>query len=116
VGAVLAKHGHDVVYYRDVLPEKVADDVVCSTALANEAILVAVDADMKQFAKRFGISHGSSRFDRLSLVRLCCNEVLASKRLDQAMSLIEHEWTFSDEKVARRLWVDIGSHWLRSNR
>jgi predicted nuclease of predicted toxin-antitoxin system len=116
VGAMLTHHGHEVIYYRDVLPEKTADDIVCATALANEAILVAMDGDMKQFPKRFGISQNSSRFDKLNLIRLCCNEVLAAKRLDQAMSLIEHEWTFSDEKSSRRLWIEIGTHHLRSNR
>jgi predicted nuclease of predicted toxin-antitoxin system len=116
VGSVFAKHGHEVIYYRDALPEKVADDVVCSTALANDAILVAMDADMKQFAKRFGISQGSTRFDRLNLIRLCCSEVLAAKRADQAMSLIEHEWNFTGEKASRRLWVEIGPHHLRTNR
>jgi hypothetical protein len=116
VGAVLTKHSHEVIYYRDVLPEKTADDIVCATALANDAILVAMDGDMKQFPKRFGISQGSSRFDRLSLIRLCCNEVLAAKRLDQAISLIEHEWTFSGAKSSRRLWIEVGAHHLRSNR
>jgi predicted nuclease of predicted toxin-antitoxin system len=116
VGGILSKHGHEVIYYRDLLPEKVTDDVVCSTALANDAVLVAIDADMKKFAKRFGISQGSTRFDRLSLLWLCCNEVLAAKRLDQAMSLIEHEWQFTGEKSSRRLWVEIGAHHFRTNR
>jgi predicted nuclease of predicted toxin-antitoxin system len=116
VGATLEKHGHEVLYYRDVLPEKTADAIVCATALANEAILVAMDSDMKQFPKRFGISQSSSRFDRLNIMRLCCSEVLAAKRLDQAMTLIEHERIFSGEKSARRLWIEIGAHHLRSNR
>lgn len=116
VGGVWSKHGHEVIYYRDLLPEKVPDEVVCATALANEAILLAMDGDMKQFPKRFGISQSSTRFDKLNLIRLCCNEVLASKRLAQAMSLIEHEWMFSGAKQSRRLWVEIGPHQLRTNR
>jgi hypothetical protein len=38
--------------------------------------------------------------------------MLAAKRLEQAMSLIEHEWQFSSEKASRRLWVEIGAHHL----
>jgi predicted nuclease of predicted toxin-antitoxin system len=65
------------------LPEGEPDTVVCATALANDAILVAIDGDMKQLARRFGQSVKSERFKRLSVIRLCCNEVLA-KRLGQA--------------------------------
>jgi hypothetical protein len=32
------------------------------------------------------------------------------------MTLIEHEWDVSEEKVARRLWVDVGPHHIRTNR
>jgi predicted nuclease of predicted toxin-antitoxin system len=115
VGEVLSKHNHEVIFHRDVLPEKTVDAVVCATALAHEAILVGIDKDMKQFPRRFGISQNSDRFNRLSIIRLCCNEVLAAKRLDQAMT-VEHEWNVSAEKVARRLWVDVAPHFLRSNR
>jgi predicted nuclease of predicted toxin-antitoxin system len=94
VGEVFKDSEHAVIYHRDVLPDKAPDPVVCATALANNAILVAIDSDMKQFPRRFGISRGSDRFAGLSIIRICCNEVLASKRLAQAMSLIEHEWNY----------------------
>jgi predicted nuclease of predicted toxin-antitoxin system len=116
VADVLKERGHHVILYREVLPEGEPDTVVCATALANDAILVAIDGDMKQLARRFGQSVKSERFKRLSIIRLCCNEVLAAKRLGQAMTLIEHEWAVSEEKVARRLWIDIGPHFVRSNR
>jgi predicted nuclease of predicted toxin-antitoxin system len=116
VGEVLRERGHSVIRYREVLPEKVPDAVVCATALANGAILVAIDNDVKQHARRYGKSITSERFKRLSIIRICCNEVLAAKRLKQAMSLVEHEWIISEDKVASRLWVDIGPHFFRSNR
>jgi predicted nuclease of predicted toxin-antitoxin system len=108
--------GHHVILHREVLAEKTADDVVAATALANAAILLAIDPDMKRFPKRFGISQGSTRFEKLSLIWVCCNETMAAKRLQQAMSLIEHEWNVSEEKTARRLWIEVGPHHLRSNR
>ena len=116
VGAVFEKNDHHVIYYRDVLPEKIADQVVCATALARDAILVGTDRDMKEFPRRFGVAPNSDRFKRLSIVRVCCNETLASKRVEQEMTLIEHEWIVSEEKVARRLWVDVGAHHIRTNR
>jgi predicted nuclease of predicted toxin-antitoxin system len=116
VGAVFSKNEHQVIYYRDVLPEKVADTVVCATALANDAILVGIDRDLKEFPRRFGMARSSHRFQQLNIIRLCCNETLASKRVEQALSLIEHEWGLSEAKVARRLWVDVGAHHIRTNR
>lgn len=116
VADIFRKHSHLAILHREALPEKSTDAVVCATAMANDAILVAIDGDMKTFAKRFGISQGSTRFARLNIIRLCCNEVLASKRLDHAMTFIEHEWSVSEEKTARRLWIEVGPHFLRSNR
>lgn len=116
VAHVFRSHGHHAILYREALPESVPDDVVGATALANDAVLVVVDADYKRLAKRFGVSHGSLRFARLNLIWLCCNEVLASKRLEQAIGLIEHEWLVSDVKASRRLWIDVAPHFLRSNR
>lgn len=116
VGKVFAECGHEVIYHRDVLPERTPDQVVAATALANNAILVAIDHDMKQMTQRYGMTPRGDRFARLNLIRLCCDEVLAAKRLRQAMTLIEHEWVISQEKSARRMWIDIAAHSLRSNR
>jgi predicted nuclease of predicted toxin-antitoxin system len=116
VGRVFEDYKHFVIYHKDVLPERTPDEAVCAAAMANSAILVAIDGDMKQIARRFGVTPRGERFNRLNIIRLACNEVLASKRLEQAMSLIEHEWHVSDEKMARRLWVDVGAHHIRSNR
>ena len=88
--------------------------MVCAAAQANDAILVAFDHDMKQLAQRYGI--GSGRFKRLCLIKFLCPEPMAAKRLEQAMSLIEHEWLVSSEKVARRLFVEVGKQFLRTNR
>ena len=110
-------HGHEVIKYRDALVEAVKDDVVAATALASEAVLVAIDGDMSQIARRYGKKlMEDDRFKRLSLVHLRCPEVRAAGRLDQAISLIEHEWAFCKRKTSRRMWIEIGSHHLRTNR
>lgn len=117
VGRAMETAGHIVIYHREVLPPKTPDEVVCLTALENKAILVAVDGDMKQFAKRYGqAGKPKQRFHDLSVILICCNEVIASKRIAQTMSLIEHEWMFAQAKKARRLWIDIASHSIKSNR
>lgn len=116
MGQVLSDRDHFVIFYRQVLGENIDDDVVCTTALANDAILLAIDPDMKAFPKRYGISRGSPRYSNLSLIWIGCNEVLAAKRLEQAMTLIEHEWDVSEAKASRRLWIEIGPHHIRTMR
>jgi predicted nuclease of predicted toxin-antitoxin system len=116
VGRVFSEFGHTVIYHRNVLPDKTPDEAVCATALANEAILVAIDGDMKQMAKRYGVTPKGDRFDNLNIIRLACNEVLASKRLKHSISLILHEWAFCLEKPPRRLWVDVLPHQIRTHR
>lgn len=116
VGRAFAARGHVVIYYREVLSEREPDEVVCATALTNSAILIAVDGDMKRLAKRYGKEQKSLRFERLNLIKIGCNPVLAAKRTEQAMSLIEHEWAYSEAKTARRLWVEIGPHQLTTHR
>lgn len=116
VGAVFAQNGHTVIYHREVLTDGVPDEVVCATALRNEAVLIAIDNDMKRLARRYGTGPENARFKNLSIIRLGCNPVLAAKRVEQAMTLIEHEWAFTGAKAARRLWVDLEPHAIRSHR
>lgn len=116
VGRAFTENGHTVIYHREVLPEGVPDELVCVTALNNNAVLVAIDSDMKRLAWRYGTSPENARFKHLNLVRLGCNPVLAAKRIEQAISLIEHEWAFKGEKTARRLWVDVEPHAIRRHR
>lgn len=116
VGKKLEEFGHEVIYHRNVLPEKTPDDAVCVTALESEAILVAIDGDMKQFAKRYGVTPKGDRFQNLNIIRLCCNEVQAANRLEQALPLIELEWDFANRKAARRMWVDVCAHSIITHR
>lgn len=110
VGEALSKAGHTTIYHGEVLAEGAKDPLVCLTALQNDAILVAVDKDMKQLTKRFGVT--DERFKNLSLLFCGCSLPTASKRITQAMSLIEHEWAHAEEKVGRRLWIEISNHYI----
>ena len=114
VGRALEEHGHEVIYLWEATPRGSDDPVVCAAALANDAILVALDGDMKTIARGHGIS--SRRFARLSLIKLSCSEPSAMARISGAMSLIESEWRFSEGKAARRLFVEIGRGFIKTNR
>jgi predicted nuclease of predicted toxin-antitoxin system len=116
VGDVFRTRGHFVILYREVLPEKQPDPVVCATALLNEAILIAVDADMKRLVRRYGAAPSHARFKQLHLIRIGCNGPMAAARVEQAMELLESEWAFAQAKAARRMWVDIGNHQITTHR
>lgn len=114
VAQTFEAHGHVVVPFEEAVKRGSHDTLVCRAAEANEAILVAFDKDMKRAARRFGV--GGARFKRLNLLHFQCTEPMAAKRLKEAMSLVEHEWSVSRQKRARQLYVDISTHVLRSHR
>lgn len=113
VGKAFQSHGHDVIYYHDVLPERANDLLVCETAMQNDAVLVAIDLDMRRIANRYG---NNPRFAKLNLLHLGCNEVMAAKRLEQALSLIQSEWEFKLLKPSRRFWFEVTGQYFKTFR
>jgi predicted nuclease of predicted toxin-antitoxin system len=115
VGQFLASKRYEVVYLRTRIPTNSPDTLVAAVAEANNAILVTFDPDFKTLAGRIGI--GRSRFARLSLIRFeKCRESQAAKRMEVALSLIEHEWSFGKGSRDRRLFVVITSQTIRTHR
>jgi predicted nuclease of predicted toxin-antitoxin system len=112
------RNGHRVILFHEVLTrgEGVQDAVVAAMAMQNDAALIAVDPDLRRLMRRFGPTADNARFKSLNLIWLNCNPTLATKRIEQAMSFIEHEWEFACRKRARRLWIDIGAHRMASYR
>lgn len=58
VGRYLESRGHEVIYFDAALMPGSPDVLVAKTAEANDAILIALDGDMKALAKRAGIGGG----------------------------------------------------------
>ena len=90
------------------------DALVAEIALRNDAILVAVDKDMRQIARKHGV--GSTRFRRLHLLQFRCTEPQAIHRVREAADLIEAEWDVACSKAARRFWVEVGDGYIRTHR
>ena len=108
VAKTLEKHGHDVIRLRERIAPDSPDNLVAAVSQSNNAILVTMDGDFKAIAHRHGI--GSNRFRRLSLLRFeKCRESAAAKRLEEVMSLIEHEWEIGGglDSLDRRMFVVI---------
>jgi predicted nuclease of predicted toxin-antitoxin system len=114
VGLFFRENGHDVTFMQDEIARGSPDLLVGEVAQRNNAILVAVDRDMRRIASRHGI--GSGRFKRLHLLQFLCTEPQAVHRVREALSLIEHEWEIAQRKAARRFWVDIGDSFIRTHR
>ena len=99
---------------QDAIASGSPDILVADVALRNEAILVAVDKDMRQIAKRHGI--GSVRFTRLNLLQFRCTALQSVARVKEAYTLIQLEWSIARSKAARRFWVEIGNDYIRTHR
>lgn len=114
VGQTFAAHGHEVIHLEDAIQRGSSDMLVSAAAQANNAVLIAFDGDMKQIARGHGVSN--SRFTRLSLIKFSCSEPMAVTRLNIAMSLIEHEWRLNQQTSKRRIFIEIGKSYIKTNR
>lgn len=112
VGSCFSDAGHNVIYLRDAIETGSPDQLVCAVSEANDAILVALDADMRQLAARRGV--GQRRFRRLSLIKLSCRETRAAERIKSAMSLIEHEWQVGSTHRDRRIFIEVSDNVMRT--
>lgn len=99
---------------QEVMARGSPDALVAEIAERNDAILVAVDKDMRQIAKKHGV--GRIRFRKLNLLQFRCSEPQAVHRIKDAVDLIEMEWDIASSKVARRFWVEIGEAYIRTHR
>ncbi|MEO3389017.1 DUF5615 family PIN-like protein [Mesorhizobium sp. CAU 1741] len=116
VGRVFSEAGFEVLLHREVLPERTPDEIVCITAEKSFAVLVAIDHDMKQLARQYGVTPTGDKHKALNIIRVCGNEVAAAGRVAQALPLILLEWDFCCSKTARRMWVDVAPHFIRTHR
>jgi predicted nuclease of predicted toxin-antitoxin system len=114
VGHAFMDAGHQVAFLNKTLARGSSDQLVCAIADINDAILVALDGDMKRIAQQYGV--GGRRFLRLGLIKLSCYEPSAAERVRMAMSLIEHEWMVTEGQEGRRIFVEISDKVIRTFR
>ena len=113
-GRAFREAGHDVVFLRERLLPDSPDPLVAAVAEQGGRILVSMDADFRQIAKRAGV--GKGRFRSLSLIALRCRESHAAARIRQAISLVEHEWQHFEVHGGQRMFLEIGEGYIRTNR
>lgn len=113
-GKAFQELGHEVIFLREKIPANSPDSLVAAVAEANQAILVSLDADFREIAKRHGVGRRSLR--TLSLIKLSCRESRAAERIPQSISLIEHEWQVGQSGRDRRLFIEISDSVIRTMR
>lgn len=116
VGKVLQNAGHKVTFLNKAneLPRGSKDKLVCEFAILNNFILVAMDGDMRQIARSHGA--GKSSYKMLSLIKISCRETVAADRMRSVLTLIEHEWHYSQAEDGRRIFIDVMDSAVKSNR
>jgi predicted nuclease of predicted toxin-antitoxin system len=114
VGRAFIGAGHEVAFLNKMMARGSSDLLVCVIADINSAVLVALDGDMKRIAQGYGV--GGRKFLKLGLIKLSCFEPDAADRVRAAMTLIEHEWMFTEGQDGRRIFVEISDRVIRSFR
>jgi len=117
VAKTLEIHGHEAIRLRERIAPDSPDTLVAAVSEANDAILVTMDGDFRKIASSHGV--GSRRYRRLSLLRFeKCRESRAAVRLEEALSLIRHEWAAGESRGSgeRRMYVVITDSTIRTHR
>lgn len=105
VGKLLESEGFDVIFFKEAATPGMPDPVICDIALANGAVLVALDGDMKKIAQRRGI--GNKKYRSLNLLKLSCNPVVAKERLAESIDYIRLALSQGKGKKGRKFQVEI---------
>jgi predicted nuclease of predicted toxin-antitoxin system len=114
VVGVLRKAGHEVILLRDSIAPDSPDAFVAAVAELHDAVLVSYDKDFRSLAPRIGI--GQRRFRKLSRIGFKCSEPQAARRLESALTLIEHEWASAQTAPDKRMMIEIGPTYIRTIR
>jgi predicted nuclease of predicted toxin-antitoxin system len=115
VGRVLRDAGHEVMLLRERIAADSPDPLVAAVSEMYGAVLVSHDKDYKALAPRVAIGE-RQRFRRLSRIALTCSEPQAANRINEALSLIEHEWSAAQGRSDKRILVEIGMSFIRTIR
>ena len=115
VADMLFGHGHGAVFIRDYVPPGSPDPLVATIAEQLNAVLISFDGDFQHIAPR--VPQGErARFRSLSRIWMRCYEPDGAERLELALSLIESEYALAQQKVDKRMQMQVGRSFLRTDR
>lgn len=112
VGRAIVSAGHDLTRLRDVMLRGSADPVVA--AACREGGFVLVTHNYRHFRKHSReLETTQKSLDRLSRVELECSQVIAARRFDDELLLIELEWERQGGSTNPGMRVTIGDKIVR---
>jgi predicted nuclease of predicted toxin-antitoxin system len=111
---MLRNAGYVVELLREKLATDSPDQLVATYSELSGAVLISLDRDFRTLAPRVGI--GQQRFRRLSRIGIRCEEPSAARRIEGALSLIEHEWERAQQRPDKRMIIEVGPTYIRTLR
>lgn len=106
--------GYAVELLREKLATDSPDQLVATYSELSGAVLISLDRDFQSLAPRVGI--GQRRFRKLSRIGIRCDEPEAARRIEAALTLIEHEWKRAQASPDQRMIIEIGPTYIRTIR
>ncbi|MFZ1886726.1 MAG: DUF5615 family PIN-like protein [Candidatus Binataceae bacterium] len=115
VAQVFRERGHIVALLREIMPTDSPDPVVATVGDMDGAILVSCDHDFDSIAPRI-LKGMRARFRRLSRIAIRCPEFHAARRIEEAMEFIELEYKTAQSRSDKRMFIEIQTTGLKTNR
>jgi len=115
VARVFRDRGHTVTFLRDIMPIDSPDPVVAAVGDMEGAILVSCDHDFDAIAPRI-LRGMRARFRKLSRLSVRCAEFHAARRIEEAMELIELEFRIAQERSDKRMFIEVQTTGIKTNR
>jgi len=97
------------------MPTDTPDPVVATVGDMDGSILVSCDRDFDAIAPRI-LKGMRARFRKLSRISIRCTEYQASQRIEEAMELIELEYRTAQGRPDKRLFIEIQTSGIKTNR
>jgi len=97
------------------MPVDSPDLVVATLGDMEGAILVSCDHDFDAIAPRI-LRGMRARFRRLSRLSIRCPEFHAARRVGEAIELIELEYKLAQQRRDKRLFIEIRTTLIKTNR
>lgn len=97
------------------MPIDSPDLVVAAVGDMDGAILVSCDHDFEAIAPRV-LKGMRARFRRLSRLSIRCAEFHAARRVREAMELIELEYRIAQARRDKRMFIEILTTGIKTNR